>query len=141
MDLQVLESNLRQHDIKPSHHRLQILQYLVEKRNHPNAEMIFQHLAPQIPTLSRTTVYNTLQLLVEKGAAMVITINENETRYDADISPHGHFKCLGCGQIFDFRVTSEIDITGLEGFQVTDRQFYYFGYCPQCITGLEKKPD
>jgi len=132
MDLRVLETTLRNHDIKPSHHRLQILQYLVEKRNHPNAEMIYHHLSPQIPTLSRTTVYNTLQLLVEKGVAMAITINENETRYDADISPHGHFKCLDCGSIYDFRYVDNIAASGLEDFEVLDRQVYYFGYCPRC---------
>jgi len=135
MDLQVLETNLRQHDIKPSHHRLQILQYLMTERNHPSAEMIYHHLAPQIPTLSRTTVYNTLQLLVEKGLAMAITINENETRYDADVTPHGHFKCLNCGSIYDFHMAETKNTVGLDGFQILDRQYYYFGYCPQCLIG------
>lgn len=132
MELRELESTLRRHDIKPSHHRLQILQYMVENRNHPSAEMIYQYLAPLIPTLSRTTVYNTLQLMVEKGVAMVITINENEVHYDADISPHGHFKCLVCNRIYDFGWDQAVNTIGLDGFQVLDRQLYYFGYCPVC---------
>ncbi|MGE5379439.1 MAG: Fur family transcriptional regulator [Methylocystaceae bacterium] len=133
MDVTQVETILRQHNIKPSHHRLQVLQYMLEKRNHPSAEMIYQYLAPEIPTLSRTTVYNTLQLLVEKGVAIVVAVNENETRYDADVSPHGHFKCLDCGSIYDFHFSDSIKTIGLDGFKVTDRQLYYFGYCPHCL--------
>ena len=53
-------------------------------------DMIYQELVRNIPTLSKTTVYNTLNLFLKRIAVM-ITIDENETRYDADTSLHGHF--------------------------------------------------
>ena len=81
-----IQQFLRMHSIKPSHHRIKIYQYLVENRNHPSVDMIYQELVQTIPTLSKTTLYNTLQLFLEKGIVIMITIDENETRYDADIS-------------------------------------------------------
>lgn len=61
-----IEQLLKQHDIRPSYHRIKIYQYLVEKRNHPSVDMIYQDLIQEIPTLSRTTVYNALNLFMEK---------------------------------------------------------------------------
>ena len=49
---------LNDHSIKPSYQRVRILKYLVEKRNHPTVEMIHKELVSDIPTLSKTTVYN-----------------------------------------------------------------------------------
>ena len=55
-------------------------------------DQIFTELHKNISTLSKTTVYNTLRVLVEAGLVRVITIEDNETRYDINIENHGHFK-------------------------------------------------
>ncbi len=134
MDLKTIEEILKSHNIKPSHHRLRVLEYLLLHRNHPTVEMIYQHLLQDIPTLSKTTLYNTLNLFVERGIVIVITIEENENRYDADISLHGHLKCNHCGQIFDIRLPVAIlEFAGLEKFEITESQMYFKGICPTCL--------
>ena len=65
-------------------------------------EQIYTVLHKEIPTLSKTTVYNTLNTLIDAGLVKLITIDENETRYDIDTTTHGHFKCESCG-IYDFK--------------------------------------
>ena len=40
------------------------MNYLITKRNHPTAEMIYLELVNEIAGLSKTTVYNTLNLFV-----------------------------------------------------------------------------
>ena len=57
---------LSAHNIKPSLQRLAIYSYLLEKKNHPTVDMIYSDLHPSMPTLSKTTVYNTLKLFIEK---------------------------------------------------------------------------
>ena len=67
---------LQNHNIKPSVQRIAIMTYLMEHRTHPTVDEIYTALAPSIPTLSKTTVYNTLKLLSEQGAAQTLTIDE-----------------------------------------------------------------
>jgi Fur family ferric uptake transcriptional regulator/Fur family peroxide stress response transcriptional regulator len=100
---------------------------------------IYTALAPSIPTLSKTTVYNTLKLLSEQGAAQTLTIDERNTCYDADTSPHGHFLCKSCGKIYDLEcddnVKKVVDMD-LDGHDVQEVHYYYKGICKHCI---EKK--
>ena len=59
---------LLDHNIKPSMQRIAIMQYLMEHPIHPSADDIYTALSPSMPTLSKTTVYNTLKLFSEQGA-------------------------------------------------------------------------
>lgn len=128
---------LQQKGIKPSFARLQIYQYLRERRNHPTADDIYLELVKMIPTLSRTTVYNTLSLLLENHLLQLVTIEDNELRYDADTGTHGHFKCFDCGKIYDFSLNCQgLETQGLEGFEVKQKSVYYAGRCKQCSDKL-----
>ena len=52
---------LQSHSIKPSVQRIAIMQYLMDHHTHPTVDEIYTALAPGMPTLSKTTVYNTLK--------------------------------------------------------------------------------
>lgn len=120
--------------IKPSFQRLMILNVIIDAHVHPSAEEIFQNLKPVIPTLSRTTVYNTLNLLVEKGVLLPLTISEHETRYDPNTgSDHSHFFCHHCGRIFDIQeVPACVAGQDLEGHLVENVRLYLTGVCREC---------
>ena len=68
--------------VHPSQQRLAIMDYLMKHRTHPTADEIFTALLPSMPTLSRTTVYNTLKVLVEHNAILNINIEEKNARFD-----------------------------------------------------------
>jgi len=70
---------LMDHGVKPSVQRIAIMDYLLKNRTHPTAEEIYSALVNLIPTLSKTTVYNTLKLFVEQGAALMLTIDEKNS--------------------------------------------------------------
>ncbi|MCL1933883.1 MAG: transcriptional repressor [Candidatus Azobacteroides sp.] len=127
-------NRLSKFGVKPSLQRIAILEYLMEHFTHPTADVIFNDLYPSIPTLSKTTVYNTLKLLEEQGVIQAISIDEKNIRYDADISVHAHFKCKRCGRVYDFPIKDDsiFEIKDSEDFIVTDYQVYYKGYCRQC---------
>lgn len=130
---------LLEHGIRPSYQRLRIWDYLAATKEHPSVETIYRSLAPEIPTLSRTTVYNSLSLFIEKGMAQPILIEETETRYDADTSPHGHFRCRVCGRVYDFPLAKGDASGGLAprlppGFRAELVQLCCQGVCASCAS-------
>jgi Fe2+ or Zn2+ uptake regulation protein len=124
---------LKEKGIKPSYQRVRVLDYMLQNKNHPTVDMLYSALSPEIPTLSKTTVYNTVNLFLEKGVVQLIGIDEQEMRYDADITTHAHFKCDRCGRILDLRLNSEGAIfQGIEGLKIREIQFYLKGLCQEC---------
>ena len=127
--------------IKPSVQRIAIMDYLLTHRTHPAIDEIYLALCEQIPTLSKTTVYNTLKLFVEHGAAQMLTIDERNTCYDADIQLHAHFLCKKCGKIIDLPSSTEqakVSAMKEEGFKVDEIHQYFKGYCPSCLMEVDK---
>jgi Fur family ferric uptake transcriptional regulator/Fur family peroxide stress response transcriptional regulator len=129
-----VKNRLLEFGVKPSLQRMAILEYLMKHMIHPTADTIFNDLYPAIPTLSKTTVYNTLKLLEERGALCAISIDDKNVRYDADIDQHAHFKCKQCGAIYDLPIKGieNLEITNPHHLQITDCQVYYKGYCEKC---------
>lgn len=126
---------LMQFSIRPSVQRTAVMEYLMNYRTHPTVDEIYLALSPSIPTLSKTTVYNTLNLFVEKGAVQVLTLDEKNARYDADVSKHGHFYCRSCGGVQDiFNMKPEMyAIPESENFRVESVEISYHGVCKNCI--------
>ncbi len=126
---------LLEHGIRPSRQRRAILKFIAEHPTHPTAEEVYQSLYKKIKTLSRTTVYNTLRLFCARGAAQMVTLEENEMRFDATTRPHGHFKCSCCGKIFDFFCDKALATASMqlpEGFSTDETQLYVRGICKEC---------
>lgn len=133
MELYLFKDILQDKGVKPSLHRMKILEYLIEKKNHPTVDMIFKDISGEIPTLSKTTIYNTLTTFVENGIAQAITIEDNEVKYDAIVDDHAHFKCTRCGTIYDINMDTKISsIKTLSGHIINERHMYFKGICKQC---------
>ena len=128
---------LTSHGIKPTLQRIAIMSYILEHRIHPTIEDVYNGLVANFPTLSKTTVYNTLRMFSEHSAAQMITIDEHRVCYDGDTHPHPHFICRKCGQVFDLmNLPMPLLPTKQEtdGFQIDEAQLYYKGLCPECST-------
>lgn len=133
-NLEDITNKLKNNNIRLSHQRLKVLEYLDRNRVHPTVEQIYNGLYDEIPTLSKTTIYNTLNTLTEVGLVRSITIEDNEVRYDIRTDAHGHFKCKTCGKIYDFEVNLDsCEIKGLNGFRIHTRDMYFSGVCPKCM--------
>ena len=133
----MLESHqyLRQFSIKPSVQRSAVMNFLLKNRIHPTIEEIYLALSPSMPTLSKTTVYNTLDLFVEKGAVRALAIDEKNARYDVDISAHAHLLCRSCGSVSDiFNLKPTIyEIPTSGNFKIDSVEISYFGICEKCV--------
>lgn len=135
---------MKRHDIKPSEQRIVIMQYLLTHHNHPTADIIYSELAPSMPTLSKTTIYNTLKLLACHGAATEMTIDKRNVHYDSNTVPHSHFMCRCCGKIIDMPpddtaaeptahyYDSRGEQIGMQ-FVIEETEINYRGLCGDCL--------
>jgi len=130
---------LKKNDISPSMQRVKILEFLRNNRIHPTADMIYKGLIEEMPTLSKTTVYNTLKLFVEKRILVGLALFENEVRYEYDMEPHIHFKCTRCGKIYDFDRSYDLykDET-IDGHKVEEYHVNLKGICRDCLKAEKK---
>lgn len=136
MDTQRATKQLAAHGIKPSAQRIAIMDYLMTHHNHPTVEDVYQGLCGSLPTLSRTTVYNTLRMLSEKKAAQMLTIDDHHVCYDGVTQPHVHFICRNCGRVIDLKGVKAPNIgqeQDLDGNLVDEAQLYYRGICADCL--------
>lgn len=132
LDLVVQE--IKNKGIQLSHQRLKILEYLINHLNHPTAQDIYNSLIKEMPTLSKTTIYNTLDLLEEHQIIKKINIENQEAHYDFIYQDHGHFQCEVCQKIFDFKVNIDAKpIQELQGFFIKKQSVYFQGTCPKCL--------
>lgn len=118
-----------------SRQRELIYQAVLGSKEHPTAEMVYQWLKPVNPNLSLGTVYRNLNLLAEEG--VLIRMPFPVERYDADTHPHSHFRCKGCGRVFDLALDHDEAIDRLAAavapdFRVEGHDLTFTGLCPQC---------
>ena len=140
LSFEELKKEIKQKGINLSHQRLKVLEYLYQNQCHPTVDQIYTDLHMDIPTLSKTTVYNTLRTLAGAGLVRIITIEDNETRYDIVVEDHGHFKCELCGSIYNFRIDVDLlNSEDLNNFKIKDKNVYFKGICPGCLVNINKK--
>ena len=125
---------LKKKGLKVTRPRQEILRYLDEHRCHPSANGIYSALKKKNPSLSKTTVYNSLDVLAKNDLVQMLTILGTEAVYDFKDGVHHHFLCKGCGKIYDIEVQCPY-LQGInEGENVIEEVHGYFkGTCKECV--------
>lgn len=122
--------------VKPTYHRIKILEYLMNHENHPTVDIIYENIIGDIPTISKTTVYNTLNLFADNNLIKVLNVTGTETRYDANTDGHHHFLCKKCGGIYNVNVTCTFaceDHNIIDGNEIHEIHSYFKGICKKCL--------
>lgn len=132
-ELTAITDQLVRNGIRPSYHRIKVFTYLQQTETHPTVEEIYTALSPHIPSLSKATVYNTLHTLIEAGLVREVNIDLDAQHYDTMLENHGHFRCVACGQIFNFDADiDQITVSGLQNFRIDKKDVFFSGLCPAC---------
>lgn len=135
--MQSAKEHLKSYGIKPSHIRIKTLETLWKEDHHCTVDDLYQVLQEQLPTLSRTSVYNTLEIFSKKGIVRPLILNEKETRFDIVSHRHGHFQCTQCHRVFDFE-TQPYRPEGLEGFDIIEEDIQLYGVCKDCKKSIKE---
>ena len=132
--MNTVQQYLIDNGISPTIQRLVIMDYLLTHQTHPTVSEIYTDLLPRIPTLSKTTVHNTLKLFVDRKIVRHIDIDEQNARFDGVIDAHAHFRCKKCGCIFDIPLPEIKNLFPKElGITIEEAYVNAKGYCKKCI--------
>ena len=87
--------------LKVTSQRFIIFETLESVSCHPTADQLYEMVSKKLPSISRDTVYRTLNMLADRGLARKLTTPGGAARFDGDLNPHHHFLCEGCDMVFD----------------------------------------
>lgn len=100
------------HGIQPTSQRLAVAAVLLQKPQHLSAEQIIDQLRAKGSTVSKATVYNSLNLFGERGLIKECLVDPERRFYDSTTSPHHHFFNADTGELSDI-ASDNIRVTGL----------------------------
>lgn len=121
---------------KFSRQRESIRQYLTGRTDHPTADMIYQAVREEYPSISLGTVYRNLTLLADDGEIQRLDLGEGQERFDPNTMPHYHFVCKECGNVVDLDMPwmSHMDTLAsnfIDG-DVEGHTAFFYGTCSAC---------
>lgn len=115
---------LEEHGIQPSAQRVAVAEFVLRTSEHPSADKVWAGVRKTFPMISRATVYNTLNLFVEKGLLRELHLAPDSVLFDPNTDHHHHFIDEDTGRIYDIP-WNQIEVRNakpLPGFKVNDYQ-------------------
>ena len=103
---------LRSRDINPTHQRIEIAYALFGQGTHLSADQIMARVNDRHSETSKATVYNTLNLFLEKGLIREVIVDPSKVFYDPNTEPHYHLYDADTGELTDIDA-SRVTISGL----------------------------
>jgi Fur family iron response transcriptional regulator len=103
---------LRRHGINPTHQRIEIAHALFSRHEHLSADQIMAIVNERHSETSKATVYNTLNLFLEKRLIREVIVDPTKVFYDPNTRPHYHFFDVSTGSLSDIDA-GNVAITGL----------------------------
>ncbi|GKQ42705.1 transcriptional repressor [Companilactobacillus sp. RD055328] len=139
-EIDLVINKLKSAGNKVTEPRKMIIEYMINHQTHPTVDMIHSDLN----NLPLSTIYNTLELLVDMNIVIEIdSTNDEKTHYDYFGKPHYHVVCTNCGKItdadnFDF---SKLPTAANEAtdYHITGMGVEVYGLCPDCQKITNKK--
>lgn len=134
LNIQEFLDACREKGLNVTYQRILIYKSLMNSKNHPTAEDIYQQVKAEYPSISLATVYKTLEILAEHELIAKVTPLHDLARYDGDTSRHSHLVCLGCKTVSDIHdpAYSHLELPKTGGFRVSGYRIQFEGLCGDC---------
>ena len=125
-----------------------ILNILAQSAEHLSAEDIYIKVHAKKPSIGLTTVYRTLELLVNIGMVAKFDFGDGRARFELLQGPkcvkyHHHLVCTGCSRIIEYSDFINEELANLEiiqeklskkyDFLITNHLVQYCGLCSKCL--------
>jgi len=120
---------LTEHGIQPSAHRVAVAQYVLNAHDHPSADRVWARVKERFPMISRATVYNSLNLFVEKGLLRELHLAPDSVVFDAKLDRHHHLIDDDTGRIHDveWNQVEVCNISRIDNYEIHDYQVVMHG--------------
>ena len=115
---------LEKHGILPTAQRVAVAEYVLYTKEHPSADQVWAGVRENFPLISRATVYNVLNLFVEKGLLRMLDLAHDSVVFDPNTDRHHHLIDEDTGRIYDIP-WEQVEVGNantLPGFEVRDYQ-------------------
>lgn len=133
--------------MKYSRQRQLIKDFLLTRKDHPTADIVYMNVRKEFPSISLGTVYRNLTQLSDIGEIQRLRLGDGVDHFDADTSDHNHFVCTSCRRVLDLEMDNIHSIlrTASEHFdgQIQGHVTYFYGLCGICCQStdnLQKLP-
>jgi Fur family iron response transcriptional regulator len=100
------------HGVLPTPQRLEVADVLLSKPQHLSADQIIDKLREENSSVSKATVYNTLNLFEKYGLIKECLVDPERRFYDSTTQPHHHFYNADTGELSDIPM-NDIEVSGL----------------------------
>lgn len=141
---EIFSSYLKEHNQRQTPERFMVLEEIYRADGHFDADDIFFNMKEGGTRVSRATVYNTLDLLVECGLVQRQQFGENQYYYERAYAyqQHDHIICKKCGKVLEFcdpRIQEiKTMMEKIHKFDISGHSLHFFGTC-QDTEACEKR--
>ncbi|MBK6647345.1 MAG: transcriptional repressor [Anaerolineales bacterium] len=130
---------LRARGYRMTPQRLAILHVLHHEGRHLSPVEVHEEARRELPNLTETTVYRTLEFLAENGLARPALAGSGHLTYEIARHEHHHLVCRLCGKEIevghDILKSMYARLESESGYRLTDSHLTFFGLCPDCQKG------
>jgi Fur family ferric uptake transcriptional regulator len=140
----ILNAFLELKGYRKTQERLMILEEIYSRNDHFNAEELYSAMLNKNFRISRGTIYNNLDLLVESGLVRKHQFGNNQAHYEkaSGFRQHSHLICVDCHRVSEFCDPRLLQIQQMVGdvlkFEVTSHELLLYGSCTRA--NCENKP-
>jgi Fur family ferric uptake transcriptional regulator len=115
-----------------------IVEELRKSRSHPTATELYEASRRRLPRISLGTVYRNLNVLGRMGLVRKVEGPHGEARFDGNVEPHHHVRCIHCGGVADVVDLPDgprgEELEDVAGFEILGYRLEFIGICPECRT-------
>lgn len=131
----IFRNFLKERGQRQTPERFMILEEIYTINNHIDADELYVHLKQRGEHISRATVYNTLELLLECNLVVKHQFGQSQAKYEGAYRyrQHDHLICLDCGHVLEYcdpRIQNiKQMVAEIFKFEITHHSLHMFGHC------------
>lgn len=126
---------LKQRQQRQTPERFAVLEEIYATGDHVDADALYVRLKQKGARVSRATVYNTLDLLIECNLVVRHQFGNSQAKYERAYSywQHDHLICMDCNELFEFcdpRIQSIQEmVADIYKFDIKHHSLHMYGHC------------